>query len=207
MGSGGCVRCLKSSERALSTDPPPIAPQSPEPETAMLPWTLPKPIAARLRPDYSPAVPQSSRLIADPSLLAVDILFFFPNRRSPFQLVDCVFARVERDASMHRGSRHGDGDLADTCITDAMHDRKLHRSKTLSRLFGDSFELDDRHLFVGFVREAIHLAAVGGPIAHDPEKSNDAAICIAFHRRFDGARIDSVASNREHVALAAADGW
>lgn len=91
---------------------------------------------------------------------------------------------------MARGGNDRNRDVAGFEIADAMGDRQPHDAETLACFVRDPFEFGDRHLFVRFVREPGDRPAVVGPVAHDPQKGDDAAAAASARRRLDRVRVD-----------------
>jgi hypothetical protein len=78
-------------------------------------------------------------------------MLLLPDRRTRFEFVDDVFARVKRLRAVRARSGNSYGNLAYLQITDPMNDGDLGYPKTLARFRCDFFEFRDRHRLVSFI--------------------------------------------------------
>jgi len=102
---------------------------------------------------------------------------------------------------MFRRCHDCDRNVSDGDVADAVNDRDLPRTKPFARLGGNTFELGNRHWFVGFVREAGDCASVVAVRANGAQERYACARAVV--RRFgERAWIDRRARNAQQRIFA-----
>src|SRR6056297_1322413 len=142
------------------------------------------------------AVARSAAALAvHPCRLALDVVFFFPDRQALLQLVDDVATGLERLVAMRRGRAHPDGKLAHRKVADTVHAREAHRAEAGLCLLEDLESLIHRQVGVCLVvqaRDSTALVMVANP---------------AFERRVSpAARAHQFAAQRLYFNGILADG-
>jgi hypothetical protein len=139
-----------------------------------------------------------STIILSPFGRAVRESFAFPDRRSGFELVDDVFARIEGLGAMRRRRRNRDCDFSDGEFAYAMNHSDIARSEPLARFGGDAFEFRGRHLLMRFVGKAANRTIVVGERSNDPLEGHHRSAGIGANAAGQSAGVDRLANDREH---------
>ena len=129
-------------------------------------------------------------------------MFFLPNRRPRFELVDHVLACIECLTPVGAGNRDRNGNLADSQIAGSVRDRDLARTKAIPCFRCDAFKFANGHFFVRFVREAADGTIVVRTLPHNSGERHNGAAHVGSHALRERRNVYRFADDGEHLAPA-----
>ena len=121
------------------------------------------------------AAGHGTALAIDPARIATDVMFFFPDGQTVFDLIDDVTAGTKCLVAVWRADAHPHGNVADCQIADAMHAARELDTKPGAGLVDDALAFFDAKRLKGFVFEMCNTLAFV-VIAHPAFKGRVTAV-------------------------------